>query len=100
MELWDLPFERPGARDVAADLEVLDKLLNTLTDVLGVREVFDRSLKLGNPSCRMTSCAVEIERTAERFRLYAGSGLPQQRRSLGGVSDREMLQKWDCHDFG
>jgi len=50
MELGDgSSSERPRPRDVAADLEVLDKLLNTLTDVLGVREVFDRISKVVQP---------------------------------------------------
>lgn len=29
-------------RDIASDIEVLDGLLSTLTDVLDIREVFDR----------------------------------------------------------
>lgn len=33
-------------RDVAADLEVLDGLLSTLTDVLDIREVFERVSQL------------------------------------------------------
>jgi hypothetical protein len=42
----------------------------------------------------MTSCAVEIERKSERFRIYAHSGLPPTPELEGIVSDWEMPQKW------
>ena len=40
-----LPIDR-RIRDLASDLLVLDGLLSTLTDVLDIREVFDRVSQL------------------------------------------------------
>jgi hypothetical protein len=43
MGLGDRASERSARpRDLGSDLEVLDGVLNTLTDVLDIREVFDR----------------------------------------------------------
>jgi len=74
------PPERVSSRpsphgDLASRLEVLNGLLNTLTDVLDVREVFDQVSQVVQqvlPHDLMG--VVEISREGDRIRLYAGAG--------------------------
>src|SRR5215471_19642093 len=63
-------------RDVAADLEVLDGLLSTLTDVLDIREVFDRVSQLVQRVLPHDALEVmEISEKGDRIRLLAAAGI-------------------------
>src|SRR5512135_2536425 len=68
---------RASPRDVAADLEVLDGLLSTLTDVLDIREVFDHVSQLVQRLLPHDVLGVmEISEKGDRIRLLATAGLP------------------------
>ena len=63
-------------REVASDLEVLDGLLSTLTDVLDIREVFDRVSQLVQRVLPHDVLAVtEISEKGDRIRLLAAAGI-------------------------
>src|SRR5215471_11382429 len=63
-------------RDVAADLEVLDAMLSTLTDVLDIREVFDRISQLVQRVLAHDALEViEISEKGDRIRLLAAGGI-------------------------
>ena len=69
----------PQQRDLAANLEVLNGLLNTLTDILDIREVFDRVSQVVQrvlPHDMMG--VVEISEAGDRIRLHAGTAKPTQ----------------------
>jgi transcriptional regulator with GAF, ATPase, and Fis domain len=86
------------SRDVASDLEALDSLLSTLTDVLDIREVFDRVSNAVQPILpHDVMGVVEVNETADRFKVYAGTGLPTQTPQVEGpIPDPEMLRQWDA----
>src|ERR1051326_8948007 len=94
----DLPDRLGRPRDLAADLQVLDGLLNTLTDVLDIREVFDHVSKVVQPVLPHDMMGVlEIDETGERFTLYAGTGIsPATPNFEGAIPNREMLKQWDA----
>src|SRR5262252_1695298 len=63
-------------RDVASDLEVLDGLLSTLTDVLDIREVFDRVSQLVQRVLPHDVLGIaEISENGDRIRLLAVAGI-------------------------
>src|SRR5271157_6084237 len=65
----------PQQHDLASRLEILNGLLNTLTDVLDIREVFDRIAQLVQgvlPHDLMG--VVEISEAGDRIRVHAGAG--------------------------
>src|SRR5262249_48916036 len=63
-------------RDVASDLEVLDGLLSILTDVLDIREVFDRVSQLVKRVLPHDVLEViEISESGDRVRLLAAAGI-------------------------
>lgn len=67
MGLGGHPSDRPEhQRNLASSLEILDELLNTLTDVLDIREVFDRVLQL-------------VQRVLPHDVLESTGGCPQDR---------------------
>src|SRR6516225_1803922 len=86
--------------DLASRLEVLNGLLNTLTDVLDVREVFDRVsqvVKQVLPHDLMG--LVEISREGDRVRLYAGAGSgtePPAYEAAVSAPFRVLAQSWDA----
>ena len=84
--------------DVASDLAVLDGLLSALTDVLDIREVFDRVSKLVQPVLPHDGMGVvEINETADRCRIDAGAGLPTATPTFEiPAPDPEMLKQWDA----
>lgn len=64
-------------RDLAASLEILNGLLNTLTDVLDIRDVFDRVSQVVQrvlPHDMMG--VIEVSEAGNRIRLLAGSQQP------------------------
>src|SRR5215472_11190592 len=63
-------------RDVPSDLEALDGLLSTLTDVLDIREVFDRVSQLVQRVLPHDVLEVmEISEKGDRIRLLAATGI-------------------------
>jgi two-component system response regulator AtoC len=94
---------RPARQcDLASDLEVLDGLLNTLTDVLDIREVFDRISQLVQRVLPHHILGVgEFSEQSDRMRLYVGAGLAEKPQPFDvPVPDREMLLKpWDATIF-
>ena len=84
--------------DVASDLAVLDGLLSALTDVLDIREVFDRVSKSVQPVLPHDGMGVvEINETADRCRIEAGAGLPTATPTFEiPAPDPEMLKQWDA----
>ena len=67
----------PQQRDLAASLEILNRLLNTLTDVLDIREVFDRVSQVVQSVLPHDMMGViEISEAADRIRLHAGTAKP------------------------
>jgi len=64
-------------RDLAASLEILNGLLNTLTDVLDIREVFDRvSQVVQSVLPHDLMGVIEISEAGDRIRLHAGTAKP------------------------
>jgi hypothetical protein len=84
------------SRNLASDLEVLDGLLNTFTDVLDIREVFERVSQLVQPVLPHDIMGVvEINESGDRLKLYAGTGLSENTPPFETpVRDREMLMNW------
>src|SRR5215472_2047704 len=78
MGLGEPPSDRSKhPRDVVSDLEVLDGLLSTLTDVLDIRDVFDRVSQLVQRVLRHDVLGImEISEKGDRIRLLATAGLP------------------------
>src|SRR5208337_4353275 len=86
MGLGEPPSDRTSrSRDLASDLAVLDGLLSTLTDVLDIREVFDRVSKTVQPVLPHDIMGVvEINEAADRIKLVAGAGSPTGSPPAGG----------------
>lgn len=96
--------------DLAARLEILNGLLNELTDVLDVREVFER---VSNVVQRVLPHdlmgVVEISEDGDRIRLYAGAGaaqtqtptydlpLPEPLRLLAQAWDTQIIEDFPKH---
>jgi len=79
--------------DLAARLEILNGLLNTLTDVLDIRDVFDQVSQLVQRVLPHDLMGVmEISQSADRMRLYAGTEKPFLKYE-GAVSNPEILTK-------
>jgi hypothetical protein len=70
------PSSRPPQKlDLAASLEILNGLLNALTDVLDVREIFERVSNVVQRVLPHDLMGVmEISEAGDRIRLYAGAG--------------------------
>jgi transcriptional regulator with GAF, ATPase, and Fis domain len=91
---------RPAqTRDLASRLEILNGLLNTLTDVLDIRDVFDRVSEVVQhvlPHDMMG--VVEISEKGDRVRLHAGAGSGQLSPSFEmAVPDPQILTRhWDA----
>jgi transcriptional regulator with GAF, ATPase, and Fis domain len=87
----------PQECDLASRLEILNGLLNTLTDVLDIREVFDRVSEVVQrvlPHDLMG--VIEISERGDRIRLHAGSGKPSPTHEMA-VSNPEILTRpWDA----
>jgi hypothetical protein len=85
-------------RDIASDFEVLDSLLSTLTDVLDVRQVFDRVSKVVQPILPHDIMGVvEVNEAGNRFKLLAGAGSPSGSPPFEGtIADPELLKRWDA----
>src|SRR5215471_370187 len=85
-------------RDIASDFEVLDNLLSTLTDVLDVRQVFDRVSKVVQPILQHDIMGVvEVNEAGDRFKLLAGAGSPTGSPPFEGtIADPELLKRWDA----
>jgi hypothetical protein len=99
MELGDPLTNRAlRRRDVASDFEVLDSLLSTLTDVLDVRQVFDRVSKVVQPILPHDIMGVvEVNEAGNRFKLLAGAGSRTGSPPFEGtIADPEMLKQWDA----
>ena len=64
--------ERPAQQhDLASRLEILNGPLNTLTDVLDIREVFDRVSQVVQRV--LPHDLMEISEAGNRIRLHAGA---------------------------
>lgn len=87
---------RAEQRDLASRLEILNGLLNTLTDVLDIREVFDQVSQVVQRVLPHDLMGVmEISQGGDRMRLYAGTEKPFLRYE-GTVSNPEILtQPWE-----
>lgn len=94
-------FSRPAQEfDLAGSLEILNGLLNELTDVLDVREVFER---VSNVVQRVLPHdlmgVVEISEGGDRLRLYAGAGAAQAHTPTYDLpvleSFKLLAQPWD-----
>jgi len=99
MGLGELPSDRAARfRDLASDLEVLDGLLSTLTDVLDIRKVFDRVSKVVQPILPHDIMGVvEVNEAADRFKLLVGAGSPTGSPPVEGpIADPEMVKHWDA----
>src|SRR6516164_1166555 len=85
-------------RAIASDFEVLDILLSTLTDVLDVRQVFDRVSKVVQPVLPHDIMGVvEVNEAGDRFKLLAGAGSPTGSPAFeGSIADPELLKRWDA----
>lgn len=83
-------------RDLASRLETLNGLLNTLTDVLDIRDVFDQVSELVQRVLPHDLMGVmEISPGADRMRLYAGTEKPFLKYE-GAVTNPEILtQPWE-----
>ena len=99
------PPERVSGRptphgDLTSRLEVLNGLLNTLTDVLDVREVFDRvSQVIQRVLPHDLMGVVEISREGDRVRLYAGAGSgtePPAYEAAVSAPFQRLAQSWDA----
>src|SRR5215467_7428609 len=99
------PPERNSGRptpqgDLASRLEALNGLLNTLTDVLDVREVFDRvSQVVQQVLPHHLMGIVEISREGDRVRLYAGAGSgtePPAYEAAVSAQFQRLAQSWDA----
>jgi hypothetical protein len=93
----DLPSDRLARpRDVAADLEVLDGLLSTLTDVLDIREVFDRVSQLVQRVLPHDLLEVlEISETGERVRVQMSAGVEIPPNFEANVPQALFTTPWD-----
>ena len=81
-------------RDVVSDLEVLDGLLSTLTDVLDIREVFDRVSQLVQRVLPHDVLGVmEISEHGDRMRLLATAGLPGEQNLEAPIPGPDFLTK-------
>ena len=91
--------ERTSSRpheDLASRLEILSGLLNTLTDVLDVREVFDRVSQMVQrvlPHDRMG--VVEISEGGDRIRLIASAGLGQPTPTYEAAGPQVLKESWE-----
>ena len=87
---------RAEQRDLGSRLEILNGLLNTLTDVLDIREVFDHVSQVVQRVLPHDLMGVmEISQGGDRMRLYAGTEKPFLRYE-GTVSNPEILtQPWE-----
>ena len=66
--------DRPAQGDLASRLEILNGLLNTLTDILDIRKVFDRVSQVVQRVLPHDLMGVlEISERGDRIRLYAGT---------------------------
>src|SRR5215472_9708058 len=85
--------QRARQRDLARDLEVLDGLLNTLTEVLDIRDVFDRVSQLVQPVLpHDVMGVVEINASGDRAKLHAGAGGKIPENYEVPIPDRKALQ--------
>jgi GAF domain-containing protein len=96
------PSSRPAQElDLAARLEILNGLLNTLTDVLDVREVFELVSNVVQRVLPHDLMGVmEISEAGDRIRLYAGAGSAQTHTPTYDVAVPEsfklLTQPWDA----
>src|SRR5579872_3282579 len=90
------PSRRSEHPDLASRLEILNGVLNTLTDVLDIREVFDQVSQLVQRVLPHDLMGVmEISQGADRMRLYAGTEKPFLTYE-GAVTNPEILtQPWE-----
>lgn len=82
--------------DLASRLEILNGLLSTLTDVLDIREVFDRVSQVVQrvlPHDRMG--VVEISEGGDRIRLLAGAGSGQPPPTYEAAVPQILNQSWE-----
>ena len=86
-------------KDLASRLEILNGLLNTLTDVLDIRDVFDhvsQVVKRVLPHDLMG--VVEISEGGDRVRLYVGAGLGKPAPAYEVAvpeTIKTLIQSWD-----
>src|SRR5215471_19338598 len=92
------PLSDPSGhrRDLASDLEVLDGLLSTLTDVLDLREVFDRVSQLVQRLLPHDLMGVlEINETADRVRIRMSAGADVPPNFETNVPQGLFTTSWD-----
>jgi transcriptional regulator with GAF, ATPase, and Fis domain len=82
--------------DLVANLEVLERLLDTMTDVLDVREMLDRVSEIARPVLPHDLMGVvEIADDGSRIRLHASSTIGQPSFDLP-ISQADLLKaNWD-----
>jgi two-component system response regulator AtoC len=85
-------------RERAANLQMLDGLLKTLTGVLDVREVFDRVSDIAQKVLKHDAISIaELIDNDERVRLYASRGLGDlpQPHEIPVPNRKLVTQPWD-----
>lgn len=89
-------------RVVTSDLEVLDGLLSTLTDVLDIRQVFDKVSQVVQRVLPHDILGVmEISEEGDRMRLLATAGLPEAQDFEVAIPAPEFLTKpWNITVIG
>jgi len=98
--------DRPAQhRDLASRLEAqaLNALLNTLTDVLDIRDVFERVSQLAQQVLPHDVLGVmEISEGGDRIRLLATAGLSGSEQDFeAAILAPDFLTKpWDIHVIG
>jgi transcriptional regulator with GAF, ATPase, and Fis domain len=76
--LADESRRRAALQERAANLEMLDGLLQTLTGVLDIRQVFDRVSEIAHRVLPHDAVAIgEVMPSLDRVRMYASQGLGQ-----------------------
>jgi transcriptional regulator with GAF, ATPase, and Fis domain len=84
--------------DLSSDLKMLDSLLSTLTEVLDIREVFDRVAQLVQPVLPHDMLGIlEVCETRDRLRIFVSAGKsPAPRDYEAPIPFPElMIKPWD-----
>ena len=88
----------PRDQEVSGDLLVLDGLLNTLAEVLDMREVFDRVSQLVQPVLPHDMLGVlEVCEDRDRLRVYVNAGTSDAPRNYETANPfpELMIKPWD-----
>ena len=85
-------------QDLSSDMKVLDELLDTLTDILDIREVFDRVSQVVQPVLPHDLMGIaEVNEAIDRVRVHVAAGSADIPRNYEvAVPEPDLLRKpWD-----